>query len=124
MPNPNSAKTRQPPNDDALAWQLTAAAHPHLSKVEADQIHIAIGIGETFAAIDALITVIARHQVPLDGDLMTALAAWLDCYHGHNDEPRLRHLLAEITDCSPNQVSAFEQRFGWALISARDRRSG
>lgn len=62
MPDSSSAKTRQPLNDDALAWQLTAAARPHLSKVEADQIHIAIGIGETFAAIDALITAIARHQ--------------------------------------------------------------
>lgn len=123
MPNP-SAKIRQPPNDDALAWQLIAAVRSHLSKVEADQIHIAIGIGETFAAIDALITTIARHQVPLDGDLVTALAAWLDCYHGQNAEPRLRHLLAEITDCSPPQMSAFEQRFGSALISARDRRSG
>ena len=47
-----------------MAWELAAAAHPHLSRVDADRIYIAIGVGDTFEAIDALLTAIARDGIP------------------------------------------------------------
>lgn len=84
------------PDDVALAWELAATAGPYLSTIAADRIYIALGVGDTFAAIDALLTVIAGKHVPLSDDLVATTASWLDCFLGHDAEPRLRHLLSEV----------------------------
>lgn len=111
MTPPRAGRRRPTPGDDAVAWELVAVAHPHLSRVEADRIYIAIGIGERFDAIDALLTAIARNRIPLGQDLLATVASWLDCYRGQDSEPRLRHLLAEITSVSWQRMSVFERRF-------------
>lgn len=67
-----------------------------MSRVEADHIYIAIGIGETFEAIESLITVIARERVPVNEVLAATASAWLDCYIGHPAEAALRALVAEV----------------------------
>lgn len=124
MSTPPGAPVRRAPDDDALAWELAAVARPHLSRAEADRIYIAIGVGDVFEAIDALLTAIARDRIPLGHDLVAAVASWMDCYRGQDAESRLRQLLAEINQVPPQQMSAFEERFGSMLITARDRRSG
>jgi hypothetical protein len=99
-------------DDAALASALAATAHPHLSRIDADPIYIALGIGETFAAIDALLTVLARNHIPLSAELGATAASWLDCYPGHDAEPRLRQLLAEIKAVSPQQISGARNQPG------------
>jgi hypothetical protein len=123
---PSRTPVRTAPDDDALAWELAAVAHPHLSRVDADRIYIAIGVGETFTAIDALITAIARDRVHLGEATVATVASWLDCYRGQNAEPRLRQLLAEVKRYPLQQLSAFEERFGTAPSAGQDRhrRSG
>jgi len=103
---PNRTPVKKAPDDDALAWKLAATARPHLSRPDADRIYIAIGIGETFTAIDALLTAIARQAIPLGDDLVATLATWLDCYRGQDTEPRLRHLLVEMKTMAPHRISA------------------
>lgn len=98
------AKPRRAPDDDALAWALASAAAPHLSRSHGDRIYIAIGIGDTLAAIDDLITVIVRERIPVSDDVVAAVSAWLDCYLGHDSEPGLRELLAELTVSPPPQT--------------------
>ena len=67
--------------------------------------------GETFAAIEALITAIARNAIPLNHDLVATTASWLDCYHGQGAEPRLRQLLTEvIAPASQQQAPAAARR--------------
>lgn len=112
------------PDDTALAWELAAAAKPHLSRTAADQIHIAIGIGETFDAIDALITAIARDRIPIDEALAATVSAWLDCYLGQNAEPRLRQLIAEASIYPPQHrhtatqpPHGFSSLFEWPLTA-------
>lgn len=108
---------RKAPDDAALAWELAATARPHLSRVEADRIYITLGIGETFTAIDALITAIARNHIALSDDLVAATASWLDCYLGQGDEPRLRHLLGAIIAAASQQrcpPPTSEPILGWA----------
>ena len=90
----------------ALAWELAATARPHLSRVDADRIFIPLGIGETFAAIDALITVIAQNQIPLSEDQVAVTVAWLNRYLGQGAEPRLRHLLTSVMTVAFQQVPA------------------
>jgi hypothetical protein len=84
------------PDDIKLAWALADAARPYLSAPERSAIHISIGIGETFAAIDTLVTAVARESVLLDSEIVGTLTAWLDCYVGQDAEPRLRELLADV----------------------------
>jgi hypothetical protein len=109
------------PDDAALAWELAAAAHPHLSRADADRIYIALGIGETFAAIDALITTIARDRITLGEDLVATVASWLDCYLGQDAEPRLRQRIAEVKTCPPQQISAAKESPGSSSLIAQYR---
>lgn len=124
MSTPRKSPLRRAPDDDAVAWELAAAAHPHLSRAEADRIYIAIGVGDVFEAIDALLAAIARDRIPLSHDLVATVAGWLDCYRGQDAEARLRQLLPEIKQIPPQRMSASEERLGSTLIAARDRLSG
>jgi hypothetical protein len=98
---PSRVPPRKVPDDAALAWELVAAARPHLSRSEADRIYVAIGVGDAFDAIDALITAIARDRIRLGDDLVATVAAWLDRYVGQPTEPRLRRLIAEVQTSPP-----------------------
>lgn len=118
---PRTTPLRKAPDDAALAWELAAIARPHLGRVDADRIYITLGIGETFAAIEALITAIACNDVPLDDELVAATASWLDCYLGQGAEPRLRHLLTEvIASASPQNTPAAGERTGPGPRAAQD----
>ncbi|BDX32331.1 hypothetical protein TUM20985_28780 [Mycobacterium antarcticum] len=123
---PRKALERRAPHDDGVAWELAAAARTYLSRSDADRIYIGIGIGEVFEAIDALLTAIVQHRIPLGHDLIATVASWLDCYRGQDAEPRLRQLLCEVEHGSPQRMSAFDERFGLASPTAQDghRQSG
>lgn len=122
MSTPRKTPVRKAPDDAALAWELAAAARPFLSRVDADRIYITLGIGETFTAIDALITAIARNHIPVRDDLVATTASWLDCYLGQDAEPRLRHLLTEvIAAASQQQMPADHERTSHGPHAAQDR---
>jgi hypothetical protein len=119
---PRKTPVPKAPDDAALAWELAATARPYLSRVEADRIYITLGIGETFTAIDALITAIARNRIPLRDDLVATTASWLDCYVGQGAEPRLRHLLTEvIAAASQQQMPVAHARTDPGAHAAQDR---
>jgi hypothetical protein len=84
-------------DDVALAWELAASACPHLGRVQNDAIYIQLGIGETFDAIDALISALVVHQIPISAALAARTVHWLDSYRGQLAEPRLRQMLTELT---------------------------
>lgn len=123
MSPPRNAPVRKAPDDAALAWELAATARPYLSRVEADGIYITLGIGETFAAIEALITAISGKCISLSDDLLATTASWLDCYLGQDAEPRLRHLLTEISAGTPQQqeMPAVDVRTGAGPHDGQDR---
>ena len=123
VPTPRRMPVRPAPDDDAVAWELAAVAHPHLSRADADHVYIAIGIGEVFEAIDALLTVIARDHIPIDAELVATVSTWLDCYRGQAAAARLRQLLTEIEHAAPQPMSAFAGPVDSAE-EYRHRRSG
>ena len=84
------------PHGDAVGWSLVAAAHSRLRRPAAHHIYIAIGVGDTFDAIELLLAIIVEHHVRLDEDLRAAVAAWLDRYRGQDAERRLRELLRRV----------------------------
>jgi hypothetical protein len=80
-----------------LAWALAEAVRPHLGIVECNNIHVAIAVGETFAAIRHLITSAADNRIALTPELVQRCSGWLDAYTGHEDDLRLRGLLVDTS---------------------------
>ena len=78
-----------------LAWALAEAVKPHLSTVERDNVFVAIGSGETFAAIGQLFKSAATKRIPLRPDLLQRCRTWLGAYVGHDDERYLRRLIED-----------------------------
>jgi hypothetical protein len=79
-----------------LAWALADivsvcfTAHDHLG------IYIAVGAGETYAAIEQMLDIAVCKRYPLPATLLDALAVWLDCYIGDEHEPTVRSLLNRV----------------------------
>jgi hypothetical protein len=48
-----------------LAWALAEAAKPYMNAVERNDVYMAIGVGETFAAIRQLIATAAAKRIPI-----------------------------------------------------------
>jgi hypothetical protein len=84
-----------------LAWALATTAAPHLSTGERHDVYIAIAVGDTFPAIGALIATVVREQLALPADLISRFTRLLDAYAGHDDEPRLRALIARVQTHHP-----------------------
>ena len=88
-----------------VAWSLVDAARPYLYTTERNDVFIAIGVGETFAAIGVLLDVITRVDARLEARLAARLWTWLDAYAGHEDEPRLRRLIRQAAfGCSDESM--------------------
>ena len=78
-----------------LAWAVAEAAKPYLSAVECNVVFVALGAGETFAAIRQLFRLVGIKRIPLGPDLLQQCRTWLHAYGGHEDERYLRRLIEE-----------------------------
>jgi hypothetical protein len=83
--------------ESRLAWALAETACPFLDTDERNEMFVAIGIGDTFAAIRQTLEVISRAHRSVDGRTATRLHAWLTAYACHDDEARLRHWIGRVT---------------------------
>ena len=78
-----------------LAWAVAQAAKPYLSAVERNAVFVAIGAGETFAAIRGLLRSFETKRIPLTHDPVQQCTMWLRRYGGHEDHRYLRRLIKE-----------------------------
>jgi hypothetical protein len=78
-----------------LAWAVAEAALPYLDAVERDAVFVALGAGETFAAMRGLLRSVEIKRIPLGLDLLQQCRMWLRGYGGHDDERHLRRLIEE-----------------------------
>ena len=76
-----------------LAWALALAAKPFLHVADRNDLFVAIGAGETFAVVRALVKWVAINRIPVEPDLVRQCISWLDAYVGHRDERYLRRLI-------------------------------
>jgi hypothetical protein len=83
-------------DERSLAWALVEATTPHLSAAQRNDVHVAIGVGEAFAAIHYLITSAADKRVTLPAELVHRCTRWLDAYGAHEDERYLRGLVEYV----------------------------
>jgi hypothetical protein len=78
-----------------LAWTVAEAAERYPSAVERDAVFVAIGAGDTCAAIRRLLRSVEIKRIPLRPDLLHQRRTWLRGYGWHDDERDLRHLIEE-----------------------------
>jgi hypothetical protein len=87
-----------------LAWALALGAKPFLDVSERNALFVAVGAGETFAVVRALVKWVAIKRIPVEPDLVRQCVSWLDGYAGHDDERYLRRLIEEMV--SPTEIQA------------------
>ena len=88
-----------------LAWALAETAKPYLSAGERDDVFMAIGAGDTFAAIRQLFRWVAIKGIPVGLDLAECCTMWLNAYAGHEDERYLRRLIESFLIPLPFQTT-------------------
>jgi hypothetical protein len=88
-----------------LAWALIEAANAHLHARQRNHVFVAIGAGDTFAAISLLLKLIGAMQILLPPHLVQQCAAWLDTYALHEEHEHLRSLIEGFSMSDPVQAS-------------------
>jgi hypothetical protein len=79
-----------------LAWDLAAAVDPVLTADDRVDIFTKIGAGDTYAAIEQLLSCAQKLDFALGPELLARAAAWLAAYAGSDEEARLRAVLATL----------------------------
>jgi hypothetical protein len=79
-----------------LAWALAEAVSVCFTPKDQLGIYTTLGAGETYSAIKRMLDIAVRKRYPLPARLISALAAWLDCYIGNEHEPTIRSLLNRV----------------------------
>lgn len=110
-----------------LAWTLAEAVKPCMTVDERHDVFVAIGSGETFAAIRGLFKSVAAKRIALRSDLVQECTAWLHAYVGRKDERYLRRLIEDYlvpySRVHVVTVAAAERRVGRVANSAQIRPS-
>jgi len=84
--------------DDEEPWpghSLKPQRHK-LSAAQRNDVHVAIGVGESFGVIHYLITSAADGHITVPAELVHRCTRWLDAYAGHEDECYLRGLVDHV----------------------------
>ncbi len=79
-----------------LAWDLAAAVDPVLSAADRADVFAKIGAGETYDAIELLLSYAQQLGSALGPDLVSRATSWLNAYAGCDEEARLRDLLTSL----------------------------
>jgi hypothetical protein len=86
-----------PPSETELAWALVEHATTHLTLRKRSEICMHIGAGDARLAIEIVLKSYAAAQRGLPAYLAAGANAWIDCYRGNVDEPRIRRLIHDAS---------------------------
>ncbi|TMS53369.1 hypothetical protein [Mycobacterium sp. DBP42] len=87
-----------------LAWALVEVAKPHLSALERNYTFVALGAGDTFAAVHQLLKIIAAKRIPLQSRLVLLCRTWLATYAGHEEYEYLRGIVEGFASAAPRRT--------------------
>jgi len=105
----------------AVAWELAELVGPHLRRVERAELYASIGSGETLSPTRFLMAAVVRLRLSVPGEVVDKCAAWLAGYVGHDAEPTLRDLVAQIRASSCIQSSPPPPQRRYLSVTARYR---
>src|ERR1700751_1134724 len=115
-----------------LAWAVAEAAKPYLNAVERNAVFVAIGAGDTFAAIRGLLRSVEIKRIPLGLDLLQQCRTWLPGYGGDDDEghllglilePLIPYVIGTRETMRVTQVPTMPKPRSWLRFSAPETRS-
>jgi hypothetical protein len=79
-----------------LAWDLAEIAGFHIPEPDRAAVFTAIGAGDCYTAINALLETIVQVSVPVPPSLVARIGDWLNAYIHHAEAPRLYELINAI----------------------------
>ncbi|MGZ3382690.1 MAG: hypothetical protein ACXVBB_20840 [Isosphaeraceae bacterium] len=79
-----------------LAWDLAEIAGFHIPEPDRSAVFTAIGAGDCYMAIDALLETIVQASVPVPPSLVARIGDWLNAYLHHAEARRLCELISAI----------------------------
>ena len=79
-----------------LAWDLAEIAGFHIPEADRNAVFTAIGAGDCYAAIDALLETIVQASLPVHPSLVARIDDWFNAYLHHAEAPRLYELINAI----------------------------
>ena len=79
-----------------LAWDLAEIAGLHIPEPDRSAVFTAIGAGDCYTAIGALLETIVQANVPVPPSLVTKIGDWINAYIHHVEAPRLYELMNAI----------------------------
>lgn len=88
-----------------LAWALMEVAKPHMNAGERNFVFVAVGAGDTFAAIRSIINLVAAKHIPLRPHLVQLCRTWLDAYRFHDEHEHLRRVIEDFL--MPSAIQAY-----------------
>jgi hypothetical protein len=89
--------TRRPARTQSqLAWDLAIAMAARLDRSNRNRLFARLGAGETYSAIEELLTRAAHTGYPVSKVLADDIGRWLNGYTGTQCEPRLRVIVAQL----------------------------
>ena len=106
---------------NAVTWELAELVGPHLRRVERAKLYASIGSGETLSPSRFLMAEVVRLRLSVPGEVIEKCAAWLEGYVGHDAEPSLRDLVAQIRMSSCIQPSPPPPQRRHLSVTARYR---
>ena len=85
---------------NAVVWELAELVGPHLRRAERAELYVSIGSGEMLSPMGYLMAAVVRLGLSVPGEIIERCAMWLKGYVGHDAEPSLRELVAQIRTSS------------------------
>lgn len=86
--------------EEDLAWTLADTVGEWLPGSERHRVYIALGIGDSLAAIKLLLEGAVQQRVPLPAEILESAEFWLASYRGSVDEQMCGDLLGQLSAAS------------------------
>jgi hypothetical protein len=94
--NPATGIEPRTVSDAEMAWLLVDAAASCLADVERTGFFVELGSGESYLAIEHILTAVISSRTRLPVTVLSALTSWLHGYSGSPAEVQLRKMYADI----------------------------
>lgn len=95
-PLPAGPASTAPVRIEDIAWLIVQSVRDDLRRTDRTRVFTQLGAGEPLVAIETVLAALARRRQNLFAAGADAFGRWLDLSTGHEDEPRLRALLAIV----------------------------
>lgn len=95
---------RPAPTQSQLAWDLAITMAAKLNRSHRNRLFARVGAGETYSAIEELLTRAANTGYPVSKAFADDIARWVNGYSGTQREAHLRAIVAQLRVAEPDAI--------------------